>query len=376
MKNALIRDRLVMTVCALAATGILVAMASNFGPQSKPTVESVSGPSVFGSVDVLNLQFLGDTMIGDGAVPLVAAQGYDAPLNGVRPLLDGDFVIANAEAPIGLQTVPANPGKAYSYNSDPEAAAALRRAGVDALGLGNNHSMDMGLPGLQDTIKFASANDLLTFGAGADLTEAERPLLVRSTLGTVGIVALGENFGQASKASAGNSGTVVLSPATVQRGIDLARTAGADWVIAYVHWGDNYQDTNAQQRYWAKMLVAAGYDLVVGTGPHTSGPIEFIGSVPVAYSIGNFVFGAPGRFASFGKSGIGLSLNVKLSRSAPTSISVRCILADNFVVDFVPQACPDAVTRAVMPRVNPRLYVYDNAGHMDCDCLRPVRKDE
>lgn len=376
MTTAAARDRILIVVCCLTAMGILAAMASDFGLRGALPVESVGQPTVFGSADTLTLQFLGDTMIGDGAVPLLSEAGYDAPLDGVRPLLDGDFVIANAEAPISLGTVAANPGKAYSYNSDPQAAATLGRAGVDALGLGNNHSMDMGLPGLKDTARFASANAVLTFGAGENLAEAERPLLVRSRLGIVGIVALGENFGQSTRATVANSGTVALSATSVQRGVDLARAAGADWVVAYVHWGDNYEDTNAQQRYWAKLLADAGYDLVVGTGPHITGPIEFIGSVPVAYSIGNFVFGAPGRFGSFGKSGIGLVLTAELSRSAPASISVRCIMTDNFVVNYVPQPCTDAETRAVMPLISPRLVVYGNAGHLACGCFRPVQRDD
>lgn len=375
MKSALLRDRMLIAVCSIAATGILVAMAADFRLNSALRVDSIGRPAAIGSADKLTLQFLGDTMIGDGALPLTTARGYDAPMAEVEPLVDGTFVIANAEAPISVQIVPANPGKAYSYNSDPRAAAALRRIGVDALGLGNNHSMDMGLPGLQDTMKFAAVNNLLSFGAGENLAQAERPLLVRSKLGVVGIVALGENFGKATKAATANPGTVVLSPETIQRGIDLARAAGADWVVAYVHWGDNYEDTNAQQRYWAKMLADAGYDLVVGTGPHISGPIEFIGHVPVAYSIGNFVFGAPGRFDSFGKEGVGLALSAELSRDAPASLSVRCIVTDNSVVDFVPRPCSEAQTLLIMPKINPNLVVYGNAGHLACDCFRPVGKD-
>ena len=61
----------------------------------------------------------------------------------------------------------------------------------------------------------------------------------------------------------------MISPATVRRGAALARAAGADWVIAFVHWGENYQPVNAQQRAAAQEFAAAGYDMVVGSGPHT-----------------------------------------------------------------------------------------------------------
>ena len=86
-------------------------------------------------------------------------------------------------------------------------------------------------------------------------------------------------------------GTTTLSPESVVRGRDLARAAGADWVVAVVDWGTNYDTVQPQQRYWAEVLAAAGYDLVVGSGPHIAQPIEMVGSTPVAFSVGNFVYG-------------------------------------------------------------------------------------
>ena len=184
---------------------------------------------------------------------------------------------------------------------NPIAAGAIARAGIDGVSLNNNHAMDAGPVGLSETFGHLGSVNLPAFGAGEDLARAERPLLLHSEIGTVGIVGLGENFGQATRATELQAGTVVLSPKTVQRGVDLARAAGADWVIAYVQWGDNYAQVNDQQRYWAQMLAAAGYDMVLGAGPHIAQPIEFIGSVPIVYSLGNFVYGDSGPFRWVGR---------------------------------------------------------------------------
>jgi poly-gamma-glutamate synthesis protein (capsule biosynthesis protein) len=371
MKRARIRDRILILCCCVATAAILIAMAADF-QHNTLAVDSIDHKVGVAATDHWSLQFTGDTMLGDGAQPLLTANGYDATVAAVKPLLDGDFTIVNAEAPIGLQTIPGDPGKAYSYNSDPRAAAGLRSAGIDALGLGNNHSLDMGLAGLRDTQRFAAANDLVTFGAGGNLAEAERPLLLHSAIGTVGVVALGENFGQRSRAAVANPGTVVFSPETIQHGYDLARAAGADWVVAYVHWGDNYEETNERERYWASVMVAAGFDAIVGTGPHIAAPIEFIDNVPVAYSLGNFAFGAPGRFKGFGKVGIGLLLSLELSKQAPAQLAVRCIATDNKTVDYVAQPCDDATTAVIMPQLNPQLVVQGNTARMPCNCLKPV----
>ena len=363
------RDRILIVACSLVAAGLTTAMLYDFRTNGVAAVDYVQHSVAASSGEQWTLQFLGDTMLGDGAQPLLDTAGYDLPFGTVLPLLDGDVIVANAEGPISTQTIPANPGKTYSYNSDPQAAGAMKRAGIDVLGLGNNHSTDMGLEGLQDTMRLAAEAGMATFGAGHNIGIAERPLVVRSELGNVGIVSLGEHFGKSTKATADNPGTVVLSPGTIQRGYDLARAAGAEWVVAYVHWGDNYEDTTIQQRYWAQLLVDAGYDLVVGTGPHVAAPIEFIGTVPVAYSIGNFVFGTPGRFKSFGQDGIGLLLSVELKRDSAATLAVKCIVTDNLVTGFLAHPCSEAQLKDIIPRTNPQLELQGNVARMPCECF-------
>ncbi|MET3204051.1 MULTISPECIES: CapA family protein [unclassified Arthrobacter] len=367
------RDRLLMAMAlavSLAGTGAIVA---NYGAKQAPDVQAIVVPAGNLTEGRWSVQFLGDTMLGDGETPMLDPLGHDTALAAVAPLIDGDFVIANAEGPMTSQTQPLNPGKAYSYKAEPKGAWALSKAGIDAIGLGNNHSMDMGLAGLEDTMKVASNSVMATFGAGRNLTEAERPLMLRTELGTIGVVSLGENFGKATTATEISPGTVAFSPGTVQRGYDLATAAGADWVIGYVHWGDNYTDTQPQQRYWAQVMVAAGYDAIVGTGSHIADKIEFIGDVPVAYNLGNFVFGTPGRYDSYGKQGFGLMLSLELSRDAPTQVAVKCIVTDNFVTGFQTQPCSAPQMLGIMSVINPALQIQGTVARMPCRCLEPPR---
>ncbi|MDI3211314.1 CapA family protein [Arthrobacter sp. AL12] len=351
---------------SLTGTG---ALAANYGDNTAPAVESVDLSAALVTDAPWSVQFLGDTMVGDGATPMLDPRGFDAALAAVAPMLDGDFVIANLEGPITLQDQALNPAKQYSYRAEPQSAGALSKAGIDVLGLGNNHSMDMGLSGLEETKTLVGREGMASFGAGRNLAEAERPLILRTDMGTVGVVALGENFGKASRAAETNPGTVVLSPATVQRGYDLARAAGADWVVAYVHWGDNYEETNAEQRYWAQVLVDAGYNLIVGTGPHIVDKIEFIGDVPVAYSLGNFVFGTPGRYKSFGKPGVGLMLSVEMSKDAPAQLAIKCIVTDNIETGFLTQPCSPPQFQTIIPLIHPALQIQGNVARMPCRCF-------
>ncbi|MHC6229986.1 CapA family protein [Arthrobacter sp. MMS24-T111] len=365
------RDRvLIVTALAVAVAGT-GAIAANYSANETSHVESIDLASGLRTDEPLKIQFLGDTMLGDGETPFADPAGYDAALAGVLPLIDGDLVIANAEGPITYSTQPLNPGKQYSYQVDPRAAWALSKAGIDALGLGNNHSMDMGVTGLEDTIKLAANAGMTTFGAGHNAAEAERPLIWHTDMGTIGVVALGENFGKATHADEATPGTVVFSPEAVQRGQDLARAAGADWVVAYVHWGDNYTDTLPEQRYWAKAMVDAGYDLIVGTGPHIADKIEFIDNIPVVYSLGNFVFGTPGRFVSYGKQGIGITLTLELSRDAPAQFAVKCLVTDNFLTGFHTQPCSAPQMVSSIPLVHPALQIQGDVARMPCRCFEP-----
>lgn len=358
-----------VSLVALGAAGAGIALA----PTPQPPKEAPTPPPVIsrevslGSDGALSVEFVGDTMLGDAAQPLIERFGYDWPLRFARESVTADFTVAVAEAPISTIALPWDLEKEYSYSTRPEAAAAMARAGIDAVTLANNHAFDVGPVGLADTIGHAEAAGIATFGAGPDISRAEQPLLVRTSLGTIGIVGMGESFG--NRASSGTPGTVELSPDTIAEGFEIAQAAGADWVIADVHWGDNYTGINGEQRFWAQQFADAGYDLVVGSGPHFTQPIEFIDTMPVIYSVGNFVFGSPGRFDQDLVPGLGLAAGVELRPDGTTRLSVRCLLTDNDVVAFQPRPCTPAEARDFLPSLNPELTVQDDVGTLPCSCF-------
>ncbi len=80
---------------------------------------------------------------------------------------------------------------------------------------------------------------------------------------------------------------------------DLARVEGAvraaqrrvDVVVVLPHWGTQYTHLpEPVQRTVSRRLVAAGADLVVGGHPHWVQGMDAVGGVPIAHSLGNFVF--------------------------------------------------------------------------------------
>jgi poly-gamma-glutamate capsule biosynthesis protein CapA/YwtB (metallophosphatase superfamily) len=312
----------------------------------------------------LEVVWAGDTMLGDAAEPVIAERGYDWPLAQVKPLLEADAAVVNGEAPITSRNVPFSPEKDFSYAVDPAAAPALADAGVTALGLANNHSMDEGPEGLADTRQLAEDAGMASFGAGRDSGAAERPLLIEGEAGTVGVVAMGKDYGRRTTAGDGRAGTSVFSDAAITRGYDSARAAGADWVVAFVHWGENYQDVLPQQRLLAESFAAAGYDLVIGAGPHVVQGVEYFGSVPVFYSLGNLVFNSPGRFTD-DQEGYGLVVRTVFSENGLSDLRVTCIVTDNDRIAFQPRTCSAVDARAVLRRLHERIEVNGSTGRLD-----------
>lgn len=322
----------------LAVAGVLllggVALGGTSPRGAAPVVVEVDDPA--GSFEVT---WAGDTFIGDAAEIPIAEHGHDWVLEAVAPMLTGDVVVINAEAPITTLDEPFTPSKLYSYASDPGGAQALADAGVNVLGLANNHALDQGAQGVTDTIEHADAAGLASFGAGSDDRQAERPLLLEGRDTTVGVVALAKGYGARVTAGQGRAGTVPFSTASITRGYHLAKAAGADHVVGYVHWGENYRpEPVSDQLRDARKFESVGYDLVIGHGPHVVQGVEMIGAMPVVHSLGNFVFGTPGSFRE-DLPGYGLLADTRFGPDGLEELRLTCLLVDNQLVDYQPRAC-------------------------------------
>jgi len=96
------------------------------------------------------LAFVGDVALHQEFPGTPQALG-PALAEGVRSLVpEGTLLVANLEAPMTI-VGQAFPGKC-SLQSDPGWAQILRRAGVTAVSLANNHVMDSGPRGLEETL--------------------------------------------------------------------------------------------------------------------------------------------------------------------------------------------------------------------------------
>jgi poly-gamma-glutamate synthesis protein (capsule biosynthesis protein) len=169
----------------------------------------------------------------------------------------------------------------YQLLIPPESPSILGTAGFDLLSLANNHSLDAGFSGLQETTDRLQAAGLVPLAA-----DTATYVLKENGLRVV-FVALNLI-----------PGSIVVDLDEAQAMIQSARKQ-ADVVVVSVHWGLEYQlKPSPAQMQLADQMSKWGADLVLGHHPHVAQPLEIMHlgegnpqrETLIAYSLGNFVF--------------------------------------------------------------------------------------
>jgi poly-gamma-glutamate capsule biosynthesis protein CapA/YwtB (metallophosphatase superfamily) len=322
--------------------------------------------------ETVRVTFLGDTLIGGEAQNVIDERGADWMFDGVRHLLDeSDLVVVNHEGPITSRDEPATKAvtgrKRYWYRALPSSVAALARAGVRVVSLGNNHVLDFGAEALTDTIAALDEAGIAHCGAGANRRQARRPAVVRAGPLRFGFLSFMQRYeiyvAEELYASRERSGSMRLNIRRAKADL-TALGSRVDVCVALAHWGRNYRKISGRQRRLASELVSAGADLVIGHHPHVPQPMSLLDGVPVFYSLGNGPLGTPGRFHS-GRPPYGLVVSVDLDALARARrIAVTPILVDNAQVGFRPQVAEGDGVRDLMRRLLPGglAWVPDGGG--------------
>ncbi len=259
----------------------------------------------------LEISAAGDVMIHK---PQITAQydsdtdsyNFDNNFKYIKEYIEGsDLALCNLETTFA--------GGRYTgypiFNAPESLAAALKKAGFDVAVTANNHAMDMGLSGMKRTLEIARGEGLHTVGSRL---EGEKEYIIVDVKGIkIGIVAYfyetpeigaiptingNEISGEAwPLLSTFNYDTLEEDLLKVEKSINDARTEGAELVICYFHWGEEYQRSpNEYQQYIAQKSVSYGADIIFASHPHVLQGVEMLTDVsgrkvPVFYSMGNFI---------------------------------------------------------------------------------------
>ena len=240
----------------------------------------------------LRLASVGDINLGDAPGAAIAANGPRFPWTSVgRALRRADIAFGNLECAVSVRGEPFP--KQFTFRGTPAALKGLRRhSGIDVLNLANNHVGDFGREATVDTVRAVEGLGMRAVGAGPDLRRALAQQVVERLGLRVAFVGFSSIAPLEFAAGDDSPGTAWASAESSARAVRAARRK-ADVVVATFHWGiERATFESAEQRVLAQAAAAAGAQLVIGAHPHVLQPLRREGAALVAYSLGNFVFGA------------------------------------------------------------------------------------
>lgn len=267
-----------------------VAPAPSAAPDEPDGSTEVTAPAE--PVGPITIAFGGDTHT-EGRAAKVGTEGLGPIADTFRA---ADLGIVNLETAIvtssGVQAAP----KQYTFATSPQTLDVLAADGVDVVSMANNHGLDFGQQGLEDSLAAIEASQgSAVVGIGADLDQALAPFVADVAGRRVGVLAATDvldSFALDTWPATSERGGMASTKGDAEEGVlEAVRRLDAevDVAVVLVHWGVERTvcPTQRQQELGAALLEA-GADVVVGSHAHVVQPVSTVDGRTVAYGLGNF----------------------------------------------------------------------------------------
>ena len=245
------------------------------------------------------ISLVGDCTLEGNRFQSLCGDDMGYPFENVREYFENDdATIANLEC--NFSDALLSSGSLFHFKAPTENADMLVSGGIDFVTTANNHIMDYGQRGLDDTL---SALDERGIAYGID----GQSVVFTTESG----LKLGIYCGY---------GCFMISETQIKEAIDKLKADGAEYIICALHWGvEGAYRPNAYQKNLAHAAIDAGADLVYGSHPHVLQPTEEYGGGLILYSLGNFSFGGN----SFPRDYDSVIVRLTLCRNADGDVSLE-----------------------------------------------------
>lgn len=245
------------------------------------------------------ISLVGDCTLEGNRFQSLCGDDMGYPFENVREYFENDdATIANLEC--NFSDALLSSSSLFHFKAPTENADMLVSGGIDFVTTANNHIMDYGQRGLDDTL---SALDERGIAYGID----GQSVVFTTESG----LKLGIYCGY---------GGFMISETQIKEAIDKLKADGAEYIICALHWGvEGAYRPNAYQKNLAHAAIDAGADLVYGSHPHVLQPTEEYGGGLILYSLGNFSFGGN----SFPRDYDSVIVQLTLCRNADGDVSLE-----------------------------------------------------
>jgi poly-gamma-glutamate synthesis protein (capsule biosynthesis protein) len=234
--------------------------------------------------------------------PIPRPTGFAWPWGAALEILDAaapDVRLMNLETAVTRQGDFA-PGKAVHYRMSPGNLPCVAAARPDVCALANNHVLDFGRAGLEETLAALAGAGLTAAGAGRDAAAAWQPAAVplrgggRVLVFSCGTASSGIPPAWAATATRpGVSFLPTLSGAAADALIARAKAAArqdGDLVVVSIHWGANWgYGVPPDQVRFAHQLIDGGISLIHGHSSHHPRPAEVYRGRLILYGCGDCI---------------------------------------------------------------------------------------
>ncbi|KAA9345656.1 CapA family protein [Adhaeribacter soli] len=235
----------------------------------------------------------GDVMIGRGVSNSIAHTNYRYLWGNVLPLLKStDLNIGNLETTLTHCTKKVL--KVFNFRSEPLHVNALLEANFQLVNVANNHILDFGQDGMEDTLKTLNVAGIKHTGAGRNLAEATAPAFSEVKGLKLGMLGFTDNE-PTWKAGPDSGGINYLNPENEEdRNTALADIRRlrpeVDFLVVSIHWGPNMREQPpAHFQAFAREMVQNGADLIHGHSAHIFQGIELFENRLILYDTGDFI---------------------------------------------------------------------------------------
>ena len=266
--------------------------------------------------------FSGDVMLArryENVGGVIRERGPEAVFEHIVNRLErADLFVTNLECPLTDEGIP-HATKDIIFRGRPENVAGLVYAGVDIAVLANNHVIDYGLRGMQETQEILDGAGILYCGAGENEYEALQPAFKTINGIRVGVLSFcnrtGRDYNMRPFLDAGfdRYGYAYFSAYNLERSVPDAADQ-CDLLVVEAHGGSEYAqapaafDPNMEyppnhderivftarvdsaMRELEHLAIDLGAGLVIGHHPHVLQGFEVYNGVLIAHSLGNFAF--------------------------------------------------------------------------------------
>lgn len=296
--------------------------------------------------DEVQLSFVGDVMLGRYVETYGQKEGFTSLFRDASQLWQKSaLVFANLECAVIKQnaTYTHPDGKQILIGASRTALHMMANAGVNVVGLANNHVGDFGRKGVRHTLEALDKYEVQYAGAGYNVEEAGAYKLLEADGLTVGFMSCTGVVPELTYATKDGAGVATTSYSNLYRNVNEA-AAYSDILVVYLHCGrENGLLLSETQQSIAHQLIESGADIVIGAHPHILQEVEQYKDGIIFYSMGNFIFDQDPRSVR-NTAMLQLNVNKTTGEGCFTVIPMRvndfhpCVTTNSFYVSQIHHA--------------------------------------